>query len=143
MLNFMENFFKKFFKIVDLLKKYHYNYSNKTNKKGEIKMLEKILLKTYIVYKTKTTGGCSVNEKLENPNMGYMVGVKNFNTLKEMLKVKLEPNEYYGTWKDTKTGITYYDISKNIIDYKKACIVAKNRGELAIYDLKNNSSIYF
>lgn len=106
-------------------------------------MLEKILLKGYIVYKTKKDKGCSVNDKLENPTRGYMVGVKNFSTLKEMLKVKLEHNEYYGTWKDTKTGITYYDISKNIIDYKKACTVAKDRGELAIYDLENNTSIYF
>ena len=106
-------------------------------------MLEKILLKGYILYKTKKENGCSVNEKLENPHIGYMVGVKNFSTLKDMLKVKLEHNQYYGTWKDEKTGKIYYDISQNIIDYKEACTIAQKRGELAIYDLQNNCSIYF
>lgn len=106
-------------------------------------MLERLLLKGYIVYKTKKDSGVSVNEKLENPKMGYMVGIKNFSTLKEMLKVELKKNEYYGTWKDTKTGITYFDVSLNVIDYKEACDIAQARGEIAIYDIEQNTSIYF
>ena len=106
-------------------------------------MLEKILLKGYIIYNTRKNLGCSVNEKLENPHTGYMVGIKNFSTLKEMLNVKLGKNEFYGTWKDTKTGIIYYDISLNVKDYKEACNIAKNRNELAIYDIEQQTSIYF
>ena len=106
-------------------------------------MLEKILLKGYIIYNTRKNLGCSINERLESPHTGYMVGIKNFSTLKDMLKVKLQPGQYYGTWKDTKTGIIYYDISLNVKDYKEACNIAQNRGELAIYDIEQQISIYF
>lgn len=106
-------------------------------------MLEKLMFKMYVRLVTLKNKGISINKKYEIPVRGYMVGIKNFKTLNEMLKVELQENEFYGTWLDVKTGITYYDISKNIIDYKEAVDLATSRKELAIFDVEQQSSIYF
>ena len=106
-------------------------------------MLDNLIFKMYVIYKTRKEKGISINKNYNTPKTGYMVGIKNFDNLKEMLKVKLEPNQYYGTWLDVKTGITYYDISLNVIDYKEACNIAQERKEIAIFDIQNKCSIYF
>lgn len=47
---------------------------------------------------------------------------------------------YIGLWLDNE--IMYIDVSIHIIDYMEALEVARNNDQLAIYDLKNNDSIY-
>lgn len=101
-----------------------------------------LMFKQYVKVVTRIKKGISINEKYETPTNGYMVGIKNFKTLNDMLKVKLNTNEYYGTWLDEKTNTIYYDISINIQDYKAATELAKSRGELAIFDLSICDSIY-
>lgn len=54
--------------------------------------------------------------------------------------IKDNNNMYIGLWLDN--NIMYIDISINIIDKVEALEFAKYNKQLAIYDLKNNDSIY-
>ena len=112
------------------------------NQTGSKCTLGEYELYEYINVTTKLFGGISVNDKYEKPVEGYMVAVKNFDTLEEMLSEELRSDEYYGTWLDENTGITYYDISRNFLNKEMAILFAKLRRELAIYDITNNQSIY-
>ena len=96
-------------------------------------------ISNYIMQQTKANGGCTINTQYEIPTRGYMVAIKGFNTLEEMMDYKLKPNEYYGTWVDN--GKVYYDVSVNIPTEKQAIILATFRHELAIWDVENNQSI--
>ena len=97
----------------------------------------------YIMNLTNLNGGCTINRERVTPTKGYMVGVKGYDTLDNMLKVELKDNEYYGTWKDMEdNGKVYFDISTNIIDKEQAIELAKKRHELAIFDIENCESIY-
>lgn len=100
-------------------------------------------MKKYIMELTNMKGGCTINRERVTPTKGYMVGVKGYDTLDNMLKVELKDNEYYGTWKDMEdNGKVYFDISTNIIDKEQAIELAKKRHELAIFDIENCESIY-
>lgn len=54
--------------------------------------------------------------------------------------IKDKNNMYIGLWLDS--NIMYIDISINIIDKVEALEFGKYNKQLAIYDLKNNDSIY-
>jgi hypothetical protein len=54
--------------------------------------------------------------------------------------IKDKNNMYIGLWLDS--NIMYIDISVNIIDKVEALEFGKYNKQLAIYDLKNNDSIY-
>ena len=100
-------------------------------------------MKKYIMELTNLNGGCTINRERVTPTKGYMVGVKGYDTLDNMLKAELKDNEYYGTWKDMEdNGKVYFDISTNIIDKEQAIELAKKRHELAIFDIENCESIY-
>ena len=102
-----------------------------------------MLFKLYLSLITKKNGGASINKQYNSPKRGYMVAVKNFENMADMLANKLEHNQYYGTWLDVEDNNKLYcDISTNIIDYKEAVDLAKKRGELAIYDVAQGCSIY-
>ena len=102
-----------------------------------------MLFKLYLSFITKKNGGASINRDYNSAAQGYMVAIKNFDSMNDMLSNKLEPNEYYGTWLDVEDNNKLYcDISINIIDYKEAVDLAKKRGELAIYDVAQGCSIY-
>ena len=102
-----------------------------------------MLFKLYSSFITKKNGGASINRDYNSPAQGYMVAIKNFDSMNDMLSNKLEPNEFYGTWLDKEDNNKLYcDISTNIIDYKEAVDLAKKRGELAIYDVEQGCSIY-
>ena len=51
-------------------------------------------------------------------------------------------NDFLGGWLDTETGIVYLDISESYQDKMMALDVASDRKQLAIYDVKNDMSIY-
>ena len=57
---------------------------------------------------------------------------------REFIKDKKEL--YIGLWLDS--DIMYIDVSIHIIDYLEALEVARDNDQLAIYDLKNKTSIY-
>ena len=102
-----------------------------------------MLFKLYLSLITKKNGGASINRDYKSPAYGYMVAIKNFDSMADMLANKLEHNQYYGTWLDVEDNNKLYcDISTNIIDYKEAVDLAKKRGELAIYDVEQQCSIY-
>lgn len=87
-------------------------------------------------------------------NGGYMVSLegteiqKNINDINGIKKaieekqetIKNKNNLYIGLWVDN--NIMYIDISINIIDKVDALEFAKYNKQLAVYDLKNNDSIY-
>lgn len=87
-------------------------------------------------------------------NGGFMVSLegaevqKNINDINGIKKaieekqeiIKNKNNMYIGLWLDN--NIMYIDISINIIDKVEALEFGKYNKQLAIYDLKNNDSIY-
>ena len=100
-------------------------------------------------------GGATLDRDLQpiDTQEGYMVSYfeteKTFNIdkidYKEIGNIILErqadlkDNEYLGFWVDG--GILYIDISILINDFKQAKQVGIDNNQLAIYDLKNDSSI--
>lgn len=62
----------------------------------------------------------------------YIKAVKNLN----------KNNLFVGVWYDEKTQYYYIDISMIINKRREAERIAKDNKQLAIYDLKNNNSIY-
>lgn len=62
----------------------------------------------------------------------YIKAVKNLN----------KNNLFVGVWYDEKTQYYYIDISMIISKRREAERIAKDNKQLAIYDLKNNDSIY-
>lgn len=96
-----------------------------------------------IGYITEKDGGISIDRQGRKPSTGFMVGVRGCSSVREMTAMDLRANEYYGTWKDEEDGgKVYYDISENIQDKEEALRIAKERGELAIFDLETFESIY-
>lgn len=85
---------------------------------------------------------------------GYMVSIKgqevkvNVNNIKEIKKEIEKKREFIGNKKGLYIGlwldsdIMYVDVSIHIIDYLEALEIARKNDQLAIYDLKNNDSIY-
>lgn len=106
----------------------------------------KCTLGTYELYEkilrlTKANGGCSINRKYEQPNSGYMVGIKGFGSLVDMLNYKLGEGEYYGAWVNPN-GVIEFDISVNVYDLRQAIEIATECNQMAIYDLNNGEDIY-
>lgn len=104
-------------------------------------------LGTYELYEeilrlTKANGCCSINRKYEQPNTGYMVGIKSFGSLFDMLNYKLGEGEYYGTWVNPNNEVIEFDISVNIADLRQAIEIATECNQMAIYDLDNSEDIY-
>lgn len=99
-------------------------------------------------------GGATLTKDLKNATLknGYMVSImgmertykkENIKELKESIQEYqkiLKNNEYIGLWLDN--DIIYLDISKHFKDLKQAKKVGIKNKQLAIYDLKNNKSIY-
>lgn len=103
--------------------------------------------------------GYSVNVYGEVPTSGYMVGgeVEALELSKDHPRPYLTtdawldkhwsyfsrfPAEYYaGIWKDSETGITYVDISRNVEDIHTAVGIALSRGEIAVWDVTNGKEI--
>lgn len=111
-------------------------------------------------------GGYSVNYIGRKPKTGYMVGgmtvvtgkyrvnkpttrivdanhaavqqgVKDFyEEHRELLK---QPGNYFGSWVDG--GKVYLDISQRVPTRAKALVLGRERGELAVYDVKRGVSI--
>lgn len=101
-------------------------------------------------------GGATLDTNYNNFNssIGFMVSIKghekkvNINDIENIKKeitkkrelIKTKKNYFVGLWVDN--DILYIDISKHIINYNRALEVARNNKQLAIYDLKNDKSIY-
>ena len=101
-------------------------------------------------------GGATLDKKLENANnnRGYMVSIygqetkldiQNVEEIKKAILqkqkiVKNYNNLFIGLWIDEND--IYIDISINIIDKTEALEFGKKNKQLAIYDLKNNDSLY-
>jgi hypothetical protein len=103
----------------------------------------------------KDNGGFSINPLGECPKTGYMVSIKDLYKISLDLidqddinfasDIASEVNGYIGGWLDTTdTNVNnfYMDISINIQDKKQALKVARENGQLAIYDIEKNESIY-
>lgn len=99
-------------------------------------------------------GGATLTKELKalEKNDGYMVSLLGyektftFDQLEELEKEilnyrnKLKKNEFIGIWIDN--DIIYLDISKHYIKKEKAKKAGIKNKQLAIYDLKENKSIY-
>ena len=87
-----------------------------------------------------------------NANDGYMASLQGFefksSDVKEAEKkiykyieaIQDKDDAFVGVWVDKE--FTYVDISLHILDYLEAVEFARENNQLAIYDLKNNESVY-
>ena len=100
-------------------------------------------------------GGCNLSKNMEflNYNSGYMVSIKDMyiikkydiKNLKKALKnvVKnIAINQCCGCWYNSEDNNIYIDISINIEDKQQAIKEGVKNNQLAIYDIKNNKTIY-
>jgi len=99
--------------------------------------------------------GFTVNKKLEKvSNLDYIVSTPNFETqiplklltfpvfqslIREYTEL-VEDDKYIGVWIDN--DIAYFDVSVSIIQKDLAIELGKMWEQKAIYDYKNNQSIY-
>lgn len=100
-------------------------------------------------------GGFTWSPYQQTPKQGYMVGLdevcilsNNDQPLSDDLvryalsKISDQPdNRFLGGWIDNSTGKVYYDISEWFAGKEQAITVAKQRNELAIFDLANMTEI--
>jgi len=98
-------------------------------------------------------GGCSINRDFEAPKTGYLVSVKdglvfdNVSTINEhelsiFVKDNLSAdNCYFGGWIDQQTRKVYFDLSANFKSMDKAIELAKQKNQIAIWDLNENKEI--
>lgn len=103
----------------------------------------------------KDNGGFSINPLGECPKTGYMVSIKDLYKISLDLidqddinfasEIAGKMSGYIGGWLDTTDSNInnfYMDISVNIQDKNKAIKVARENGQLAIFDVKNGETIY-
>lgn len=114
-------------------------------------MLNDKMIKT-IIKNGGITLDCNYNNF--NAGAGFMVSlyghevkidVNNIETIKKEITKKMELIKtkkgcFVGLW--VENDLLYVDISKHIKDYNRALEVARNNQQKAIYDLKNDKSIY-
>lgn len=113
------------------------------------------MLNNKMIKEILKNGGATLDVNYNNFNAGagYMVSLFGYETKlnidnidgikKEIENKKTEAQKnkaYIGLWVDN--GLMYLDISKHIIDYNEALETARENEQLAVYDLKNNKSIY-
>lgn len=103
----------------------------------------------------KDNGGFSINPLGECAKTGYMVSVKDLYKIDLDLidqddinfasDIAKEMNGYIGGWLDTQSDSPfnfYMDIAINVQDKEKALEIAKENGQLAIFDVVNCETIY-
>lgn len=101
--------------------------------------------------------GLTCNKELKNANLtnGFMVSINGYEyttydidkAIKKGIEyqniIKNKSNYYVGFWVDVKdNNKIYVDISKNIISLRDAEKTAKKNLQKAIYNIKNNKTIY-
>lgn len=100
--------------------------------------------------------GISINNKGEQPTNGYMVSTKDVYIKSKVLtrelllsywktnKIKIETidNIFLGVWYDINDGFWYIGLSLNFENWEEAIEIGYQNKQLAIYDIKNNKSIY-
>jgi len=103
----------------------------------------------------KDNGGFSISPNGDTPKSGFMVSVRDLYKISLDLieqdeinfasDIASEVNGYIGGWLDTQSDSPfnfYMDISVNIQDKEQALKIARENGQLAIYDVVNGESIY-
>ena len=114
------------------------------------------MLNDKMIKKMIKNGGATLDTNYNNFNssIGYMVSldgyeakidINNIEAIKKEIETKKEiakkfKGAYVGLWVENR--LLYVDISKHIKNYNRALEVARNNKQLAIYDLKNDKSIY-
>ena len=107
-----------------------------------------------IIEEIKEKNGGTYNKELKpiNAKSGYMVSLQGYEKkcrtdeeteraiIKNMEIVERLDNAYLGAWIDE--GITYIDISVLVENKEDAMELGKINNQLAIYNIKNNESIY-
>lgn len=100
-----------------------------------------------------TYKGATLSSNLDNATIksGYMVSLNGYeyittvkeltnDLLKEYKRIAKRNGAYVGLWLDSKD--LYLDLSVNIQDKRQALKIARDNEQLAIYDCKNEVSIY-
>ena len=117
--------------------------------KGKIMNLKTIL----------ANGGATLTKDKKDAilHCGYMVSIPNLWTkvlttdtdyatiekaIDDMSKIVIPNASYVGVWVDTKQGLIYIDESFHYYDKGIALMLAKEKGEKAIYDIERGESIY-
>lgn len=80
---------------------------------------------------------------------GYMVGVGNLLALEveritqaDLTVAEAFGDHLMGVWTDPETGVSYLDRVKHVAALSDALALARENGELAIWDLRERKTIY-
>jgi hypothetical protein len=107
-----------------------------------------------IFKKTIESSGCSLNLSECAPVSGYMISLKGYETRVQILKFApacidqfiranlpklFDRNYFVGTW--INQDEVYLDLSLNIPDKHAALSLARINGQIAIFDVLNNTEI--
>ena len=103
----------------------------------------------------KDNGGFSISPNGDTPKSGFMVSVRDLYKISLDLieqdeidfasDIASEIGGYIGGWldvNDTNINNFYMDISVNVEDKEKAIEIARENGQLAIFDVVNCETIY-
>lgn len=107
------------------------------------------MIKNYLAI----NGGATMDHQLNFTalNGGFMVSLQNYEkkttlkklnnkTIKQYQKLAKEKNAFIGFWIDG--DVLYIDLSVNILNKMQAIATGRKHKQFAIYDLKENKSIY-
>ena len=114
-----------------------------------------ITLEQDLANRIRWTGGFTWSPVSPVPTSGYMVGVRSVLVLDDpslplspalfeqvVTELTADPTLFLGGWLDPDSGLVYYDLSVYIPDYYDAVRIGKDRGEKAIFALRQQQSIF-
>lgn len=95
----------------------------------------------------KNPAGFTVNADLQTITTGYAVAVRETqgsfgrDGLQRVVEYAETHNTAIGGWRDTATGLYYFDAIVVILDREEAIQTGKANGQIAIYDIGNDKEI--
>jgi hypothetical protein len=118
-------------------------------------MNKAIELRNLVIRKTIENQGCSINLNSEIPDKGFMVSLKGHELQVNILEfsldhidrfiddnIKLLSNRkcFIGTW--VENDIVFIDVSINLKNKRASLAFAQDNGQIAIFDVLQNKTVY-
>lgn len=98
-------------------------------------------------YSKKNPAGFTINADLQTITTGYAVAVRETqgsfgrDGLQRVVEYAETHHTAIGGWRDTATGLYYFDATLIVSDLTEAVRLGRENGQIAIYDIANNKEI--